>query len=265
VSAADAPPPAPDRRPEPTKLDADLFIRQKLHGAKRSKIRTYRDLVTGDAGLVKWLWYELLTTVVGPLGGALGHGLRALTYRSLFGAAGKGLVVGRSVTIRHPDRIRIGRGVVIDDYCLIDGRGAGEDGIVIGDDVLIHRGAIIIAKAGGIEIGDRTNVGTGSLVVSMGGVSIGADVGIGGGCSISGGAFQVQVESERGHDKYTKGPVRLGDRSWFGMRAIVLDGVTVGDGCIVGAGSVVNRDLPADSVATGMPVKVVRTREPAST
>jgi acetyltransferase-like isoleucine patch superfamily enzyme len=56
-------------------------------------------------------------------------------------------------------------------------------------------------------------------------------------------------------------PIVIGRNVWIGRRAIILPGVTVGDHVVVGAGSVVTRDLPARAVAAGVPAKVLRTIE----
>ena len=250
-------------------LDADLFIRQKLFGSKKSSLATYRELVLGEnAGLLSLWRYELVTTLFGPVPGALGLLLRRLFYRRLLGRVGRGVVIGRSVVIRHPGRVHLGKRVVIDDYCLIDARGAGPEGIVIGDDVILNRGSTIQAKAGAIRIGSGTNVGAGSVIVSMGGVEIGQMVGIGGGCYISGGAFRVEAadpDNARDQQKYTTGPIRIDDKCWLGMRAIVLDGVHMGRGAILGAGSLLKMDLPCYSVAAGVPavVRKQRRQQPA--
>lgn len=52
----------------------------------------------------------------------------------------------------------------------------------------------------------------------------------------------------------------IGNDVWLGARVVVTAGVTIGDGCIVGAGAVVTKDLPPDSIAVGVPAKVVGTR-----
>ena len=56
------------------------------------------------------------------------------------------------------------------------------------------------------------------------------------------------------------GPLRVGRNAWIGMGACVLPGVTIGEGCIVGAGSVVTRDLPPFTLCVGNPARVVRER-----
>ena len=53
-------------------------------------------------------------------------------------------------------------------------------------------------------------------------------------------------------------PIRIGNDVWIGANAVVLPGVTIGDGAVIGAGSVVTHDVPACTVAYGVPCKVVR-------
>jgi acetyltransferase-like isoleucine patch superfamily enzyme len=55
-----------------------------------------------------------------------------------------------------------------------------------------------------------------------------------------------------------KGPVRIGDNCWFGTNCVITGGVTIGERTVVGANSVVTRDLPAGVVAAGAPAKVIR-------
>ena len=53
-------------------------------------------------------------------------------------------------------------------------------------------------------------------------------------------------------------PITVGNDVWFGGSCTVLPGVTIGDGCVIGAGSVVTRDIPANTVAAGNPCRVLR-------
>ena len=53
-------------------------------------------------------------------------------------------------------------------------------------------------------------------------------------------------------------PVRIGDDVWIGGNVTILPGVTIGDRAVIGAGSVVTEDIPADSVAVGVPARVVK-------
>jgi len=53
-------------------------------------------------------------------------------------------------------------------------------------------------------------------------------------------------------------PVKIGNDCWFGANVVVCPGVTIGDGCVIGAGSVVTRDIPPLSFAAGNPCRVIR-------
>jgi acetyltransferase-like isoleucine patch superfamily enzyme len=58
----------------------------------------------------------------------------------------------------------------------------------------------------------------------------------------------------------TKGGIVVGDDVWLGFGVVVLDGVRIGKGAVVGAGSVVTRDIPDNAIAVGVPARVVKMR-----
>ncbi len=64
-------------------------------------------------------------------------------------------------------------------------------------------------------------------------------------------------DGKRKHLCYAK-PVKIGRDCWLGANVTVCPGVTIGDGCVIGAGSVVTRDIPANSFAAGVPCRVIR-------
>ena len=53
-------------------------------------------------------------------------------------------------------------------------------------------------------------------------------------------------------------PIAVGNNVWFGANVTVLPGVTIGDNCVIGAGSVVNKDIPAGTMAAGNPCRVIK-------
>lgn len=67
----------------------------------------------------------------------------------------------------------------------------------------------------------------------------------------------LTASGEKKHLCYAK-PVHIGSDCWFGASVTVCPGVTIGDGCVIGAGSVVTRDIPPGSFAAGVPCKVIR-------
>jgi len=244
------------------KLDEANFIRQRLYAGDKSNFRRYAELVLGEASLLSLLHYECVTGLLGPLPGALGLFLRKFFYPRLFGRVGRRVVFGRNLVIRNGRRIRLGERVVIDDNCVLDARGAGEEGIAIGDDVIINRGAVIVAKAGSIQVGARCDIGANASVISQGGVAIGEDVAIAGSCMIGGGLIEktvapgsggaadsAAVEGAAAKTRISKGPIRIDDGCTLFQAAIVLDGVHIGRGSSVGAGALVRESLPAGVTA----------------
>ena len=55
-------------------------------------------------------------------------------------------------------------------------------------------------------------------------------------------------------------PITVGNDVWIGRRVIIMPGVNIGDGCVIGAGAVVTKDIPAYSVVGGVPAKIIKSR-----
>jgi lipopolysaccharide O-acetyltransferase len=53
-------------------------------------------------------------------------------------------------------------------------------------------------------------------------------------------------------------PIVIGSNCWFGDRVFITQGVTIGDGVVVGAGSIVTKDIPSNSLAVGVPAKIIK-------
>ena len=123
-------------------IDKGTNIRQKLVSGKGSPFSTYKKLTVGDASFSRFLRYELYTSFFGSMPGGIGYFLRKKFYPSFIGKIGKGVIIGKNVIIRHPEKLFIGDHVTIDDNCLIDARGAGNEGFSIEDNVLINRNCI---------------------------------------------------------------------------------------------------------------------------
>jgi acetyltransferase-like isoleucine patch superfamily enzyme len=115
----------------------------------------------------------------------------------------------------------------------------GKGSIVVGDNVQLNGTAIASRK--------RVEIGAGSLVAPN--------------CIIVDSDFHVIWPPEsRGHSDSTKEDqaVKIGNNVWLGLNVVVLKGVTIGDNTIIGAGSVVSGDIPANVIAAGAPARVVR-------
>jgi acetyltransferase-like isoleucine patch superfamily enzyme len=245
-------------------IDSQLIIRKKLAAAGQSPFRTYRDLTVGQAGIAKFIWYEIAISLFSGMPGGLGFLMRKMVYPSMFKASGRGLIIGRNVVIRNPQNIMIGNHVTIDDNCLIDARGAGDEGLVLEDGVIVNRNCMIQAKTGPIRLGARTSIGGNSVVVSMEGVVLGEAVLTAGGCYISAGSYRFDDVEVAVMDQtaYSKGPIHIGAKSWLGTSVIVLDGVSIGKAAVIGAGAVVTKNIPDYAIAIGAPARVVKIRGP---
>lgn len=131
-----------------------------------------------------------------------------------------------------------------------------------GSDVVIKRRAYFGSGAN-IRLGDRSQLGHGSRIDHD--VEIGNDVMMGPDVVI----MSISHETEHpGVPMIRQGAVqrravRIGNDVWIGTRAIILPGVQVGDGAIIGAGSVVTRDVPVLAVVGGVPARVIKYRQAA--
>ena len=117
----------------------------------------------------------------------------------------------------------------------------------------VHGRQTLITGWGRIRIGDRVFVNSGVIIMSVIEVTIGDDV------AIANEAYLTDTDSHGVEGRPVKNkPIRIGDGSWIGARAIILPGVTIGRRCLVAAGAVVSRDVPDDTLVAGNPAQVVR-------
>ena len=106
-----------------------------------------------------------------------------------------------------------------------------------------------------IRLGRRVFINSGCRFQDQGGITIGDDCLIGHNVVIA--TLQHDVDPRRRAD-LLPAPVVLGRNVWLGANVTVLPGVTIGDDAVIGAGSVVTKDVPAATIAVGSPARVVR-------
>lgn len=127
---------------------------------------------------------------------------------------------------------RLGRGVRIN---------AGFNGtITIGKNSLVDDNTFITAQQS-IRIGDNTQISAYTFITD----------------------FNHRTQDRRKtilSQGYIQNPVRIGNDVWIGAHTIILPGVTIGDGAVIGAGSVVTKDIPPYSIAVGNPAKIIKQR-----
>jgi acetyltransferase-like isoleucine patch superfamily enzyme len=193
--------------------------------------------------------------------GALGLALRKRCIRCCSARAGRNVVFGQNVVLRHPHKIRIGDNVVIDDNCLIDAKGESNSGIRIDSGVFVGRNTILSCKNGDIELGEGANIGFNCEIFSASRVRVGRDTLIAAYCYLIGGDHDFSDASRPvlAQERKSAG-ITIGDGAWLGAGAKVLDGVDVGAHAVIGAGAGGARIGAERATAVGVPARVVGTR-----
>jgi acetyltransferase-like isoleucine patch superfamily enzyme len=152
--------------------------------------------------------------------------------------------------------------------------------VVIGNDVMLKSGfadnptacssrtGICCYRGAKLVIGDDTGL-FGTTIVCSESVTIGSKTLIAGGTHIYDTNFhsldpaiRIEVNADQVHTKFEldqhSSPVSIGNQCWIGSRCIILRGVTIGDQAVIGAGSVVTKDVPPRQVWAGNPAKLIK-------
>jgi acetyltransferase-like isoleucine patch superfamily enzyme len=244
---------------------SSIGVQDALSGGGSSPLRKYQDLVVGSRSLGRLLLHELVVTLTSWVPGALGLVLRRVAYRWLLGSVGRNVTFGYGVVLRHPAKIHLGDGVVVDDLVVLDAKGTTNDGIRVGEGGFLGRGTILSCKDGDIRLGAHVNIGFHSQVFSGSSVVVGHHGLFAAYTYLVGGghAFEQADVPVIAQQRESRG-ITLGDDVWLGTGAKVLDGVRIGNGVVVGANAVVTTDLPDGAIAVGVPARVVRSRGEAA-
>lgn len=108
-----------------------------------------------------------------------------------------------------------------------------------------------------IEVGDRFFANNNCVFVDPGKIIFGDDVKVGPQCGFYTAVHPLDPEQRKSNIECAY-PITVGNTVWFGGGVKVLPGVTIGDNVVIGAGSVVSRDIPSNSLALGNPCRVIR-------
>jgi acetyltransferase-like isoleucine patch superfamily enzyme len=143
--------------------------------------------------------------------------------------------------------------------------------ISIGESCLIHGQLVLERSESRISIGSNSFVGGGTTLDCTLSITLDDDVLLSYGCIVSdcdnhSSKLSLRKDdlaawmsnSRRNWNHSPMAPVRLCRGAWIGARSIILKGVTIGEGAVVGAGSVVTRDIPSYTVVAGNPARIIR-------
>jgi acetyltransferase-like isoleucine patch superfamily enzyme len=137
----------------------------------------------------------------------------------------------------------------------------GDGRLEIGAHVLLEPGVWITAPdPARVRVGGGTFLNRGVMIAAVDLVEIGEHCMLANGCMVTDAdhRFDDPDRPVTWQGFTSKGPTRIGANVWLGANVVVTSGVTIGERCVIGANSVVTRDVPAFSVAAGAPARVLR-------
>ena len=224
--------------------------------AAESSFGRYRQLAVGEQGLANLLAYELVNMFILPLPGRIGILLRNMFLPMLFGRIGHSVRIGVDCTLRNPHKIRIEDSTLIEDGVTLDVKPYAGN-LLIGRNVLVGRRTILNCAGATLTIDNGTQIGPFCRLGSKKGLAIGKNCRIGeqACCSGAGHAYADRTLPIVQQAVTCKGPTILGDYVILGDRATVLDGVKIGNNVQIAADSLVNQDIPDNSVVAGVPAR----------
>jgi acetyltransferase-like isoleucine patch superfamily enzyme len=173
-----------------------------------------------------------------------------LAYRHLAKSTIQSIGINTKVSFRK---------VFIKKHCQLD----------IGENSIIDASVLFDKDNAKVTVGDRTFIGS-STIICAENITIGSDVMVSWGCTIIDHDSHSVDFSKRSKDvqKWIHGskdwtnvkiaPVKISDKAWLGFNVIVLKGITIGEGAVIGAGSVVTKDVPPYTINVGNPARVIR-------
>jgi acetyltransferase-like isoleucine patch superfamily enzyme len=243
-------------------LDETASIREtlldELSEGKSSSLEKYQQLFVGRSSLLELFKYELLTSLLSSIPGALGFLLRKTFYELLFAEMDGGSVIGSHVTLRCPGRIALGKNVFIDNNTVLDAKGA-DSYIELGDSVLVGKDTILSCVSAKITLGKDVSIGPYCFIrAGLAPVKIGSFVTIGSHTAIVSGnpsyeRTDIPIKKQIG----TTQGIAIGDDVWIGVGVRIVDGVEIRGGSVIGAGAVVIKDVPEYAVAAGVPARII--------
>ena len=110
---------------------------------------------------------------------------------------------------------------------------------------------------GNIELGENFYANHNLIILDPALVKFGDNVFIAPNCGFYTAGHPINKDERNEGLEYAK-PIAVGNDVWIGGNVVVLPGVTIGDNVVIGAGSVVNKDIPSNSIAVGNPCKVIK-------
>ncbi|MEW6102532.1 MAG: acyltransferase [bacterium] len=245
-------------------LDSKNVSFRHINLLKESLIDKYIFRFVGSKNFGDLIKYEFVELIGSKISGGIGMLFRKLLYPWMFPGINRNTYIDSYITIRCPKKVFLSEGVILDKYVYLDIPTSYKQGLVIGRNSTIGNNTYISSGYEGyVIIGENTNIGSNSQIYGEGsGVKIGNDV------LIAGQSFIVTVQhifDDIEKPIFVQGSlckkIIIKNNVWIGANVKILGGVTIEEGSIIGAGSVVTESIPPFSIVVGIPAKVVKIRK----
>lgn len=228
-----------------------------------SSLAKYLKRVVGSGNFIYFFMYETFNMFFNNCPGAIGLLLRHIFYPYLLRKSGKGAQFGRGMILRNPKKTSLGNGVILDDFTVLDCKSEYDPGIIIEDRCLISRNTkLSTGYTGFVKIGKHTIIGENCIIHGPGGIEIGEDVLISDAVLLNAGThFYSNPNKTILSQGITATGIKIGNDVWIGAGSIIKDGVNIGKGCVVEAGSVVCSSVADYSIVSGNPAVITGERK----
>lgn len=170
-----------------------------------------------------------------------GQFLRYFFWKSRFAYCGRGVCFGDRLVVTGFPAIRIGEGTSIMSGSYLYAHDSSN--LIIGSRCSLNHNVLLGAAGGEMVIGNDVLIGPNVVLRAADHVFVSTEV-------------PIRCQGHR------PGRIVIGDDVWLAANVVVTSGVTIGNGCVVGAGSIVTCDLPPMTVCAGNPARVIRSRLP---
>jgi acetyltransferase-like isoleucine patch superfamily enzyme len=177
----------------------------------------------------------------------------------------RGMMLGRGVSFFYMSKIKWGKFLRLGDFVFVSA--LSKNGVQFGNNVSIGAFSRIIVSTtlnnlgDKIIIGDSVGIGEYASLGGAGGLEIGDECIVGPylSCHPENHNYQDLAISIRFQGVNRKG-IKVGKNCWIGSKVSILDGVQLGNGCIIAAGAVVTKSFPDNSIIGGVPAKLIKMR-----
>ncbi|GAB1462913.1 acyltransferase [Pedobacter sp.] len=114
---------------------------------------------------------------------------------------------------------------------------------------------VYIKEKGNLNLGQNVRIGSFTKIWNYSLIEIGDDFLAAGSLTLNTGTHDVNTLEAKSES------IKIGKNVWCGVNVTILSGVTIGNNCVIGAGAVVTKNIPDNSVAVGIPAKVIKEKE----